>query len=313
MRKKIFIILIVLTALIACEKTVYIDIPDKGRKITVNSLFNPDSLLKVSVSKSCYILDNDIQAIENATVEIYENGSLIKTLPYLNNGWYKSTLQKPTSGDAYKIKVTVPGMGTAETESYIPPKTNIISIDTALVTRIDDEGYKREYLEFRVKFKDNPDENNYYLLAPMQIEIYTYHDHEEDTIITDTIQYIRYFESNDPSVVEYLWGKGLLFNDNLFNGNTYEFVFSTEKYFYVGASICIKLYSISEDYFKYLATCDKQLEAKWDPFMEKISVYNNVKGGVGIFGGYSLATDTINVYTDTIHFYSEKFTGKSLW
>lgn len=296
MKKRLFTILIVLIALIACEKTVYIDIPDKGRMITINSLFNPDSLLKVSVSKSCYILDNNIQAIENATVEIYENDNLINTLPYLNNGLYKSTTQKPSSGDMYKIKVTVPGMGTAETESYIPLVTNIISIDTALVTRADIDGYRREYLEFRVKFKDNPDENNYYLLAPMQIEIYTHHDYEGDTIITDTLQYIRYSESDDPSLVEYLWGKGLLFTDNLFNGNIYEFVFSTEKYFYEGASICINLYSISEDYFKYLATCYKHMEANWDPFMEKISVYSNVEGGVGIFGGYSLAADTIHVY-----------------
>ena len=133
MRKKLYLISTLLIVLFACEKTVYIDIPDKGRKITINSLFNPDSLLKVSVSKSCHILDNDIQAIENATVEIYKNGSLINTLPYLNNGLYKSTTQKPLSGDSYKIKVTVPGMGTAETDSYIPLKTNIISIDTASV------------------------------------------------------------------------------------------------------------------------------------------------------------------------------------
>ncbi len=192
-------------------------------------------------------------------------------------------------------------MGTAETESYIPPETNIISIDTASVMRTDIDGYRYEQLEFKVKFKDNPDKKNYYLLAPMQINIYSYDDYDRDTIITDTTQYIMNFESNDPSVVEHLWGEGLLFNDNLFNGNTYEFVFSVEKYFYDTTSICIKLKSISEGYFKYLATCNKHMEANWDPFMEKISVYTNVEGGVGIFGGYSLATDTIVVYGEGIY------------
>jgi len=300
MKKKLYLVLILIIVLIACEKTVYIDIPDKGRKITINSLFNPDSLLKVYVSKSCYILDYDIQAIENATVEIYENGILIDTLPYLNNGLYKSATQKPSSGDRYKIIVTVPGMGTAETESYIPPETNIISIDTALVMRTDIDGYKYEQLEFKVKFKDNPDKNNYYLLALTQINIYTYDDYEGDTIITDTIQCNRYCESDDPSVVEHLWEEGLLFNDNLFNGNTYVFILSTGKYFEEGASICVNLKSISEGYFKYLATCNKHMEANWDPFMEKISVYTNVEGGVGIFGGYSLATDTIHVYGEEV-------------
>lgn len=299
MRKKLFTILIVLTALIACEKTVYIDIPDKGRMITINSLFNPDSLLKVYVSKSCYILDYDIQAIENATVEIYENGNLIDTLPYLNNGLYKSATKKPSSGDRYKIKVTVPGMGTAETESYIPPETNIISIDTTSVKRIDTGGYRYEQLEFRVKFKDNPDKKNFYLLKPNQINIYTYDDYESDTIITDTIQSTMFYESNDPSVVEDL-KLGLLFNDNLFNGNIYEFVLSGKDFYSGTTSICINLNSISEDYFKYLATSNKHMEANWDPFMEKISVYSNVEGGVGIFGGYSLATDTIHVYGEEI-------------
>ena len=165
----------------------------------------------------------------------------------------------------------------------------------------DDEGYTHEQLEFRVKFKDNPDKNNYYLLAPKQIEIYTYYDYEEDTIISDTMQFMMYFESNDPSAIENLWDKGVLFNDNLFNGNTYEFVFSTERYFYDTSLIWFNLKSISEDYFKYLATCNKHMEANWDPFMEKISVYSNVKGGVGIFGGYSLAADTINVYDDGVY------------
>jgi len=296
MRKKLYLVLTLLIVLIACEKTVYVDIPDKGRMITINSLFNPDSLLKVNVTKSCYILDNDIQIIDNATVEIYENDNLIDNLPYLKNGLYRSTTQKPLSGESYRIKVTVPGMGTAETESYIPLETNIISIDTASVKRTDNEGYRQEQLEFRITFKDNPDKNNYYLLEPNLINIYTYNDYERDTIITDTIQFMMYYESSDPSVVENLWGKGALFNDNIFNGNTYEFVFSTEKYFFDTSLICIKLKTISEDYYKYLATSYKHLEAKWDPFMEKISVYNNVEGGVGIFGAYSLATDTIVIY-----------------
>ena len=302
MRKKLYLIFGLLIIVIACEKTVYVDIPDKGRKITINSLFNPDSLIKVSVSQSCYILNNDIQAIKNATVEVYENGSLINTLPYLNNGLYKSTTQKPLSGDSYKIKVTVPGMGTAETECFIPLVTNIISIDTASVMKTDIDGYRYEQLEFRVKFKDNPDKKNYYLLEPRQICIYTYYDYDRDTVITDTTQNFMYLESDDPSVVEHLWCNGLLFNDNLFNGNTYEFVFSAGKYYYYDTiSICINLKSISEGYFKYLATCYKHMDANWDPFMEKISVYSNVEGGVGIFGGYSVATDTIVVYGEGIY------------
>ena len=296
MKKKLYLILVLLITLVACQKTVYVDIPDKGRMITVNSLFNPDSLLKVSVSKSCYILNNDIQAIENATVEVYENSNLIETLLYLNNGLYKSTTQKPSSGNAYKIKVTIPDMGTVETKSYIPVETIITQIDTATVMRTEPGGYRYEQLEFRVKFNDAPNTNNYYLLEPMQTIIYTHDDYFMDTIITDTIQYIMDFESNDPSIVEDIWGKGMLFNDNLFNGNTYEFVFSTEKYFYDTTSIVINLKSISEDYFKYLATYYKYMDTNYDPFMEKVSVYSNIEGGVGVFGGYSTTTDTIVVY-----------------
>ena len=93
-----------------------------------------------------------------------------------------------------------------------------------------------------------------------------------------------------------MWEEGLLFNDNLFNGNIYEFVLSGEDFYSGTTSICVNLKSISEDYFKYLTTCKKHMDANWDPFMEKISVYSNVEGGVGIFGGFSLTTDTIVVY-----------------
>ena len=59
---------------IGCEKTIEIDLEDAKIRIVVNSEINPDSTIKVNVTRSRHILDNaEIVPLTDADVKIFED------------------------------------------------------------------------------------------------------------------------------------------------------------------------------------------------------------------------------------------------
>ena len=75
-------LLILLSFCYSCKKTIDMNIPLKEKKIIINSIFNPDSVIKVNVSKS-YTIVEDIGAdryINDATVKLYEDNVLKENL-----------------------------------------------------------------------------------------------------------------------------------------------------------------------------------------------------------------------------------------
>lgn len=61
---------------------------------------------------------------------------------------------------------------------------------------------------------------------------------------------------------------------------------------YVPDNVTVRLYSISEDYYKYNLSKLKYREAERDPNSEPVIVYSNVTGGYGIFAGISYSDYT---------------------
>ena len=51
--------------------------------------------------------------------------------------------------------------------------------------------------------------------------------------------------------------------------------------------VYVELRTVTEDYFKYNSTLSQQVLALIDPFHVPITIYNNIEGGFGNFGGYS--------------------------
>lgn len=65
----------------ACERTVEIDLEEHTPRLTVNSLFSPDSTIIVALSNSVGALsDSNINYIGGANVELYEGENLIEVL-----------------------------------------------------------------------------------------------------------------------------------------------------------------------------------------------------------------------------------------
>ena len=291
---------VVTLILSSCESIIEMDIPEEPPKLVINSFFNPDSTWKVSISKSQHILDNaELKNINDATVVIY-NGSLApETLSLSADGIYTSESGKPLVKTEYRIEANAPGYDMASSSDVIPEAIPIISVDTGS-TIID----ATKYTQLKVKFKDTPGTKNYYnlqLLARSYSYIY-----DQYYNLIDSMPYLEAISFSSRDVVfgsdEWFDSNGASFSDELFDGDLYSLILDIEKYFTLDEfsngkydKIYIRLKSTSAAYYSYATTFKKFKEVQGDPFAQPVQVFNNIDGGYGIFAGYSLATDSVNL------------------
>lgn len=273
-----FSFVIILLIVISCKKYIDMKIPDKGRKPVINCLFNADSIFKVQIYQSHFILDNaESQEITNALVTITENETTIDTLNYSSLGYYSNSQLIPTSGKNYKIVATYDGK-TASSTSIIPHPITITKIDTSSFNN-----QQGGYFSFNVQINDPASETNYYLLK-IEKEYNDYYNNNLQTI---------YSNNNEDPSLDAQWQGAYIINDNLFNGKTKVFqlnidIFNLYNYYNSLNKFYISLYSISKDYYLYAKTSESQINTNNSPFSEPVLVYNNIENGYGIFAGASV-------------------------
>ncbi len=297
MKNKIFISLVLIfIVLVSCEKIIDINIPDKDKKIVINSIISTDSLVKVNVSKSLNILDNaNAIFLNNAKVKLFEDNVFIEELHNVSNGNYMSQSFYPTIGKEYKIEVSNDGLQSVSAKNKIPNKVKINSIDT-----LTDNSSENIY--FTLHFTDPANDTNYYFVE-VKSKIPTF-DFNTGKYTNPVMQNI-YIMSDDKIVdanVSYNYGNGITFCDKLINGQTYPLKFSIDKYNFSNDTnkVYIYLNSISKDFYLYIKSFAKNIETQEDIFAEPVQVYENINNGYGIFAGYSSYVDSINVLGEEI-------------
>ncbi len=291
--KEIAVILLIICLLFSCEKETDIKF-ENSNFIVINSFFSPDSIFKVNVSESLSIINSsNVNFIENASIELYEDGNIIRELVYDNNGNYFIDY-KPLQQKEYKIKVISPEGYNCEAINIIPQKTEIISIDTLTDITKPDE------LICKINFEDNQSTLDFYFLEIRTIAgSYTF---EYPLGNFDTIYYEESidFDYTD-NIIEYKIGTsmityGVIFSDELINGEQKEISITINKYAISDIpNNAIKFYlkNISEDFYLYAKSYSMLLDEEIDILAEPIQVYSNISNGFGIFGGYNQFVDSI--------------------
>ncbi len=282
--------LLLLLIFSSCSKIIDIDIPDKEKHIDIIGVMNTDSIINVNVSKSVNILtkSNRVDFVDDATVKIYEDSVYKETLTFKDNGNYYANF-KPVAGNNYKIEVSVPNSGQVDAENIIPDKVDIESIDTLTVY---DPFFEENMLRCKIKFTDPSDINNYYYFNIVRKATYTWYDKYQDSLIVKVDSGKVSFQTNDP-LIDNGANNGVIFNDNVINGQTYTFIVDLNKDFPDSTTFNFNLCSISKDYYLYLQSWSKQMETHGDPFSEAVPVYTNINNGVGIFAGTNKSTYSI--------------------
>ena len=285
--------------LLGCIKEFNVTPPTLPQKVVVNSLFCPDSILKINISLSESI-ENEIQFVENAHIKLYKNDVFLQNVNYDQNGWYNS-LYHPIENAKYKIEVTVPGHDPVWAESSIPKKSSISKYTCEFL-----EGYELEWgmknSETIIEFQDEQNIENYYELAFFS---------DNNGISKQSFSLNPpYYNVNDISIKsdsdldfkpqQYYFSDVLFSNEikqiklNYFGSGYYDDLINE----FITFPVYLSLLNVSPEYYNFRKSWTKHVYNQNtdihidDPIIllfkgDPIEMYTNVNGGYGIFAGYN--------------------------
>jgi len=308
----IIAIILMFSILTSCET----EIPFNGTitepMLSVISLPFTDSVIQANVTASRFFLsnENDFKVVDNATVDLYINGTFKENLIAQGQGNYRSQYI-PVEGDIVKLNVSAISYESVWADATVPLKVAGFQIDSTItrsntsliiegsnyggsVVRLDTVGTTYSNIHnFNIKFSDLAGESNYYrLVVKLTTTANGYstvsYQNNFDDIVFGTKK-----ENMDGIFSESPYDRYNIFSDELIDGkphtitvsipvsyDTYYDRVDTTDY---ERSVSINLQSISQSYYLYLKSL-KALEIA-DPFMsEPVQIYTNVNGGLGIMG-----------------------------
>lgn len=283
-----------LLVLFSCEKEIPLEAEQVQPRIVINSQFEAGDSIFINLSESRDILYNQNGALPNITdgnaVLQDASGNDLATFTHLTDGNYYVSNPFPLPGETYQIKVNKTGFTEVTSSTFVPSPLTINSIDTVTVNN---------KMEITVSFSDDGSQSNYYAISAISFAVDSF---EVSPGVIETYVYESYWmctkDFNVAGAVadeegEYCSDEFLI-SDAGFNGQTYSLKFT--KYLdEMGDDLVIVLKSVSEDMYKYKVSMSKYLEVQGNPFAEPVQVYSNVNNGFGIFAGYSVYSDTLEL------------------
>ena len=291
----------------SCENTIELEIPEKPSKLVVGGLFNTDSTMVIRVSRTEHILSyTDLERtpfeVNNATIELYQNGEFLEVLKpqtYLDLG---DTIRKQnvyttngfvaSEGNLYAINVSAPDFEPVEASTNVPSKILLtdFEVDPVMISLPDE----RAGLPAQISFQDPPGEENFYALEIM-VEMRGHDDIHytfSPEIVSLLEQKIGFTESNSALSRE------IYLSDASFDGQLYTYQFAILWYQVSDQTTSFKaiLKHINKAHFEYATTARLQeAETRENPFSLPVQVRTNVKNGLGIFSGYNASFNTIKM------------------
>lgn len=288
--------------------------------LVLNSLINPDSVIKVSATRLFFFAGNykEPDYVKDLEIELWVNNKSKGNLFFNSmNNLYESTLY-PNEGDSITIRTNYKGNEVTSTD-VVPYKVTIDTIQTKV------EGPMRistdhDYMvTYQLTFKDQPKEQNFYFLHYDAVESDPYSYYMGERVYKDefVFQQLARQVNDKISGWEPYSPTGLPFSDRGIDGKTYtltvkEILSGNYGGGYQGEfgtrdkgpmKRKIVLYAISKSYYNYLISI---LSNNSDNaglhgglidlgLVEPFKIYSNIKGGTGVLAGYVLDKQIIEL------------------
>ncbi|MDR2841393.1 MAG: DUF4249 domain-containing protein [Paludibacter sp.] len=319
-----FLFLPILFLFAACEKEIEFNGKETSPLLVVNSFVQPDSVLKVEVSRSVFFLSNaEPRNVSNATITVFVNGEnkgIMTYYPYnpldeYGGAQHYALDYAPKVGDLIRYEVEVPEFGKVTAEDVVPQITEISSVETEMYA--EDEWGSTSY-KIRIRFQDKPNEKNYYRIVMYKMITCSQWDNDlqKDVVYDDPYPHLVSFDSddmvfqNDPTAGVFTEEIDTYdtFPDDLIDGKFYTLTltsrFASDDYRYgygygygykeIASDVYVCLQSISHDYYMYLQTRAAAEDAgDFGIFTEPVQVFSNIHGGIGILGTYSVSVHKV--------------------
>ena len=306
---------LVAALLLSCEKE--IELATKSNKcIVANALITENEPIEVFVYSAVdYVGRKSSRLLENATLAVYRNGELMEEICGMNTDSSYCTSVIPKTGETYSIKIECQQYRTVTAEATVPNPVQVKVLEPDSVTVfLYDDGYRTHESSgvVEVSIADTTNELRYYLLT---ITGY-YHPFNNPSAIKTTVLVPEYnnatapptsmtdilnhlFESSDVQHVEER--EYILFSNQHWRGGSTTLRFGLEHSSDIPSDI--EVMSFDEEYYKYFIS--KELQKAGDEeslmFSEPVTLYSNVKNGLGLFAGYNMATAKLYSVCDTIY------------
>lgn len=264
----IFLFFILSLSLLSCENffefSVNMDVPPHQPKLAPSAMMSNDTTKRtLFLSRSIGALDNtNVEPtlyVENASVRV-NNVQLSSIVdPYLK-GYYKLPVNfQFIPNTSYTLTIEKYGFETVTSQQIMPINVPIIS--ASVVNDL-----------VKVKFQDPIGVKNYYIVVLYQYNNY-YNTFGEVYLKPFTDQSFRSF-----------FTFGVVFNDEFFDGQIYEFTTRIDDNNYNNQTFKVKLFHISKELFLMEKSIELNSIASDNPFAEPSSMFTNVNNGYGIFG-----------------------------
>ena len=261
LKKQLIGLMINLFVINACKtELTEIEIPYENRLVVVSFISPQDTILSVRVTNTQPIsgqTDNRNILVENAKVQI-SNGPKTVLLKYDKDGYYRIIAKElPINiGTVCTLKVSVPNGLSTEGTCTIP--TQIIKSED-IITEV--SAVSNGQVEFRVKWKDFPNQVNYYGIRGAY--------ETESPKCNYNLPYLITDKSNDGQLL--VWGG----NSAIIcvgNGNP---------------NFIVILSSYDSNGSQFFSTSSEQKSVSGVPFTDPVLVYSNMKGAYGVFSAYN--------------------------
>jgi hypothetical protein len=279
----------------ACENPLDLPLNKAVGILTLNAELNPDERINalITLPKEPF-KPGPFEVPNNAVVQLFEDGEWKETLRYNPNdssvafGIYAGNT-RPKAGSRYRIEVNVPGYDAISAEDQVPRFCPIQELSTLY--------YPADYgqdgtARFSFSISDEPNTDNYYVLYIF------YRTLQKGGPEPDAEPFFDFFTRrrsiNVPDAAFDYTG-GILFSDKTFPGSAFSVqvtlaaeplsLFADDKY--LEAKLFFELRSISRDNYLYRSTLTKFRNDENNGFSEPVLVWNNIKGGLGIFSSFN--------------------------
>ena len=308
MKNNLYLRLGLFPFILSCTKEINIQLPEHRPQLVVNGLFQPDSLIGVTLGKSKSLLDDTpAQPITNASILLYENSEKIDSLVWHNNKYRSKVYPNPNTNYRLLVYHQDDTLSTGDILPSLPLYSNVSHKDSLYF------GGEGEFFnQLSLTIIDNPKEDNFYELTILTHKKHSQEEAEEQSqTIFNRFVSIPYFDENNNDYIIQSEGllnyypETLLFSDKHFSSSEQElninyrlsYLSFYDNHQDRAVSLILKLRAVSSHYYHYKRNLTIHLNNQesdvWDGTGEPISVYSNVTNGLGIFAGYNEVIDTL--------------------
>lgn len=273
---------------ISCEDDLQIPLQSEESKLVINSLLGVDSLIQVHVGSS-FLLQGEVtnSNLTDADVSLYQNEQFLGTLLHEKNGWYVLPGVFLKANQSYQIQAKHSGFDLVSAKSETLEKVEILNLDF-------NENKENGKLIFTLKFHDDPNLKNYYMIllkarnknTPIEFGASNIEFYSDELIFNGNLS------ASKIGIEQNMLRGSRTFSDNSFNGQDLEIsIFTTTEN--IGfpndaISFQVELYHITLDYYNYERSYVAFENRKDNPIFNKVNLHSNVSGGYGIFTTFAL-------------------------